>query len=1050
MPQPTHLPEWDNRELLGRNKEPAHATLFPFATARAALAAERDASPYIMSLNGVWKFRHAPSPAAAPQGFEAPAFADSGWDDLPVPSNWQMHGYDQPIYANVRYPIPVENYPHVPYDDNPTGSYRTHFSVPEEWKGRQVFLVFDGVDSACHVWLNGREVGYSTDSRTPAEFNITGLLRAGDNVLAVRVYRWSAGTWLEDQDFWRLSGIYRDVFLLSTPPVHLADVTVVSDLDAAYRDATLKVSATVKSYSGGLPAGAHIEAQLHDAGGKALWSKPLALAIPASGEQAAIAFTQPIANPRRWSAEDPYLYTLVLTLTDGYGQVVEAESVRVGLRKVEIHDGRLWINGVAVLLRGVNRHEMDPDTGHYVSRESMVRDIVLMKQFNINAVRTSHYPDAPLWYDLCDEYGLYLIDEANLESHGLVGLPGLPANDPVWRAGFVDRARNMVERDKNHPSIVIWSLGNESGYGPNHDAMAEWIRSVDATRPIHYEGAFDAPMVDMVSVMYPRIADPVVSASDPRKWRKSLIQLAEDPDDKRPVLMCEYAHAMGNSPGNIKEYWDVIESHPRCIGGFVWEFVDHSVRQRTPDGRDYFTYGGDFGEKQHDGNFCIDGMNWPDRQPHPCMWEYKKVLEPVRVAALDLAAGAVQISNNYDFSSLEHLATSWKLTADGRVLEQGALSTPHLGAHANAVVHVPFQQPRPQPGVEYWLTLSFTLNAATSWAKAGHEVAWAQFKLPVAASRPVAAISAMPALQMAQTDSRVFVSGVDWDLTFDKTTGHISAWTHQGTKVVQAGPAVNLWRAPTDNDLNLWGEERLAIHWRKAGLNRLREKVNQVDVKQLSAQVVRIDVQSRLAAPRRKDGFGVVASYTILGSGDVLIETSLTPQGDFPPLPRFGLQMTLPGAHNTFTWYGRGPIETYSDRKHGAQVGVYSGTVDEQYVPYIFPQENGNKTDVRWLALTNGRGTGLMVSGAPLINASAHHFTTRDLEKATHRHLLQRRRTLTVSIDAAQSGLGSASCGPGPLPQYVIRPTPMSFTVRLRPISGGAATALELSKQEIK
>ena len=336
---------------------------------------------------------------------------------------------------------------------------------------------------------------------------------------------------------------------------------------------------------------------------------------------------------------------------------MEVESVRVGFRTVEIRDGRLWINGVAVLLRGVNRHEMDPDTGHYVDRASMVRDILLMKQFNINAVRTSHYPDAPLWYDLCDEYGLYLIDEANIETHGLVGKPGLPAADPIWRAAFVDRARNMVERDKNHPSIVIWSLGNESGYGPNHDAMAEWIRAADPTRPIHYEGAFDAPMVDMVSVMYPRIADPVISVADPRKRRKSLIQLAEDPHDQRPVLMCEYAHAMGNSPGNFKEYWDVIESHPRCIGGFVWEWVDHSVRQRTPDGKDYFTYGGDFGEKQHDSNFCIDGMNWPDRQPHPCMWEYKKVLEPVRVAAIDLAAGTVEITNNYDFSDLSHLAT---------------------------------------------------------------------------------------------------------------------------------------------------------------------------------------------------------------------------------------------------------------------------------------------------------------------------------------------------------------------------------------------------------
>ena len=860
-----------------------------------------------------------------------------------MPGNWQLQGYDRPIYLNTRYPIDVEAYPRVPHDDNPTGSYRTCFRVPAAWAGRQVFLVFDGVDSAFHVWVNGHEVGYSQDSRLPAEFNITPYLRAGENLLAVRVYRWSDGTWLEDQDYWRLSGIFRDVYLMATPRVHLRDFALVTDLDAGCRDAVLRVAARVRDYAGPLAAGHRVEAMLYDGDRRPIWEAAVVAEVPGGEAEAAVELAAPVSRPRKWSAEDPYLYTLLLTLCDAEGQVLEVERCHVGFRKVEVRDGRLWINGVPVRLRGVNRHEHDPERGHAVTVESMEQDIRLMKQCNINAVRTSHYPNDPRWYDLCDRYGLYLIDEANLETHGLFGEP---ANDPAWEPAFVDRAARMVERDKNHPSVIIWSLGNESGYGPNHDAMAAWIRAHDPTRPIHYEPAFDAPVVDMVSVMYPRLAPPFAEDAGGGK-RKYLTELAEDPKETRPLLMCEFAHAMGNSPGSLKEYWEVVEAHPRCIGGFVWDWVDQGIRQRTPDGRGWYAYGGDFGEERHDGDFCINGMVWPDRRPHPCLWEYKKVLEPVRVRPLDLAAGLVEIENCYDFSDLSHLALAWALTGDGRALERGTMAVPQLRPGGRAQVRVPFRPPEPEPGVEYRLELSFVLAHDAPWAGAGHEVAWAQFDLPFHAPRPTVAVANLPTLQLEEGNSALVLRGAAWALTFDLQHGRIARWEQGSRPLLKAGPRVNLWRAPTDNDLDTSGEERLALRWREAGLDQLRERLQGVEVTRLSAQAVRIAVRSTLRAPGRRARFDVATTYTVVGSGDVLLETALIPRGELPPLPRVGLQMVVAGRYGILTWYGRGPHEAYPDRKVGARVGLYRGRVDDQYVPYIFPQENGNKADVR-------------------------------------------------------------------------------------------------------
>lgn len=1034
MPQSASpLPDWDNPQLFERHKEAAHATLMPYPDEELALAGDRAASPYYVSLNGTWKFAYAPNPAAAPAGFAAPDFADDAWDDIAVPGNWQLQGYDRPIYVNVQYPIPIEDYPRVPREDNPTGSYRRRFTVPEAWAGRRVFLTFEGVDSAFHLWVNGQAVGYSQDSRLPAEFDITPHLRRGENTVAARVYRWSDGTWLEDQDFWRLSGIYRDVYLWSAPTVHLRDFTVRTELDGDYRDAILRVRGSIRNYAATGAAGYTLEARLIDAEGRPVLPTPLAgqVDVPADGE-ATIELAAEVSSPRLWSAEHPNLYTLLLTLRSPEGQVVEVESCRVGFRQVEIRDGRFLVNGVPVLFKGVNRHEHDPDTGHTVSVESMVEDIHLMKQANINAVRTCHYPDDPRWYDLCDEYGLYLIDEANLETHGLWDQP---SKDPQWREAFVDRAVRMVERDKNHPSVVIWSLGNESGHGPNHAAMADWIHQHDPTRPVHYESADHEPYIDMISVMYPRV--------------DRLVELATREGETRPLLMCEYAHSMGNSPGNMQEYWDIIRTHPRCIGGFVWDWVDQGLRRRTESGEEWFAYGGDYGEERHDANFCINGMVFPDREPHPCLWEHKKIAQPVLVTPIDLVAGTVEITNRYDFTDLSGLDITWALAAEGRVVQRGSLPRLTLRPGERQAVTVPFARPEPEPGVEYQLELSFALAASTPWAEQGHEVAWEQFLVPFPApARPILAAADMPPVELQETPSLVTVRGQGWEIVLDKQTGAITSWRHGGRQLVQRGPALLLWRAPTDNDANTWGEQKLALCWREVGLDALQAAVQGVEVSRLGPQTARLVVRTRLAPPEGEASFDCTYTYTIYGTGDVVLDTHLVPHGDLPPLPRVGLELTLPAAYNTFTWYGRGPHESYVDRKVGARVGLYSGSVQDQYVPYIRPQENGNKTDVRWLALTDGAGHGLLAVGMPLLEVSAHHLTPADLAAAAHTHELPWREEVIVHLDQRQCGLGSASCGPGVLPQYLIEPEETTFRVRLRPLAAGDEPRV-LSKQRI-
>ncbi|MCP4543525.1 MAG: DUF4981 domain-containing protein [Chloroflexi bacterium] len=1052
------LNDWDNPRTVERNKEPTHTTLVPFADEATALAGNREVSPYFELLNSNWRFHWSRTPALAPEGFYRKDFDVSDWAKITVPGNWELQGYGKPIYINWGYPFPQngiprmppeiaqgEPLPPIPEDDNPTGCYLQTFAIPEDWSEREVFVLFEGVDSAFHLWVNGQKVGYSQDSRLPAEFNITPYIYPGDNSLAVRVYRYSDGSYLEDQDFWRLSGIYRDVYLFATPRVHIRDFYVRTELDDAYRDAVLKVTVGVRNYGNQDASGHIVELALFDETSRHVNRSAQVIAVGA-GSEISVDMDMVVSNPKKWSAEQPNLYTLLITLKNAAGDVLEVERCNVGFRQVQVKDGQIHVNGAPVVFKGVNRHEHDPDTGHTVTVESMIQDIRLMKQFNVNAVRTCHYPDDSRWYDLCDRYGLYLIDEANLETHATLGKL---ANDPAWRDAFLERAIRMVERDKNHPSIIIWSLGNESGYGPNHDSMADWIHQRDPDRPVHYEGATewkgdykgpdDAPTIDMISVMYPSV--------------EKTIELSQIPGETRPFIMCEYAHSMGNSTGNLREYWDVIAEHPRFQGGFIWDWVDQGLRQVMEDGVEYFAYGGDFDDDPHDGSFCINGLISPDREPHPGLWEHKKIAEPLQVEPIDLAAGEFRIINKYTFSDLSGLDISWTLSAGGEAFQSGKLGRMNTPAGESERVTIPFHEPELQPGTEYWLTVSFVLAGDNLWAERGHEVAWTQFQMPFAApARTKPSANSMRSLKMKESQTEIAIQGQDLKLLFDKKTGYIASLHYVGEGLVDQGPALNIWRAPTDNDASIWGDQKMAIRWRKAGLDRLYERVTEINATQLTPQIVQVEVHAVSvpvdSSPAQHDSvfFECNYTYTIYGSGDVIVDTHVVPDGNLPPLPRIGLQMRLPGHYKNLNWYGRGPHETYMDRKLGAKVGLYGGTVDEQYVPYVVPQENGNKTDVRWVALTNQDGVGLLVVGMPLLNVSAHHFSTQDLTQAAHTYELERRDDITLNLDYAQSGLGNESCGPGVLPQYILEPREIRFKLRLRPFSARDDSPSALSK----
>lgn len=1026
------IPDWENLEILSRNTEPPHAGFIPYGDEEAALDHERAASPYYRSLNGNWAFHYAASPSQVPDRFYDPAFAADGWNTIPVPGNWQMHGYGRPHYSSSYYPFPIDP-PHVP-NDNPTGCYRRSFVIPDSWADRQVFLVFEGVDSAFHVWVNGQCAGYSQGSHMPSEFRITPLLAPGDNVLAVQVYQWSDGSYLEDQDKWRLSGIFRDVYLKATPQVHIRDIAVQTRFDGRYEDATLSLRLALHNYADREAAPHQVRISLLDEARQPVYTGAVGTSapLPANGELA-LAAEIPVAAPRKWTAEEPNLYALVLKLEDERGSVLETGSVSVGFRDIAVRGGQLLVNGKPVILKGVNRNEFHPDLGFVTPLEAMIEDIRLMKQHNMNAVRSSHYPNDTRWLDLCDRYGLYVIDEADLETHGchFIDNESYLSEHPDWQPAYLDRARRMVERDKNHPSVIVWSLGNESGYGPNHDAMAAWVRQADPTRPIHYERAKDAPVVDIVSCMYPSL--------------QALIEEGEKTDDSRPFLMCEFAHAMGNSVGNLQEYWDAVYKYPRLLGGLIWEWTDHGIRQRTAAGEEWYAYGGDFGDHPHSGHFCIDGLLFPDRQPKASILEVKKVFEPVKAEPVDVKSGIVNIRNRYDFLSLDHLAGSWSLLCDGEIVEQGDLPLPFVPPGGEAEVVIPYRTKCERPGSEYWLRLRFVLRQAVRWAPQGHEIAWADLPLPgIPQAAPYIKLESLPGLRTAETKALLQIKGWDFSIEFDKTRGELAAFEYNGVPLLTAGPKVHLWRAPIDND------SRQTKEWKKAGFDKLTQRLQEMSIRSQQSRAVQIEVKSSLGAAGLGTCFAAWIVYTVYGSGDVVIATRVMPREGLtlPPLPRLGLQMAMPGSFDRFSWFGLGPHECYIDRKRSGRLGVYAGTVQDQFVPYIKPQENGNKADVRWAAVTNVLGTGLFIGGMPTLDVSVRHYSDEQLSKAKHAFELVRRNETIVSMDYRQAPLGNHSCGEAPpLDSYLLHSRDTAFSLRLKPFSTRDCSPMSIGKR---
>jgi len=1029
LPSLAQGPDWENPAVISKNTEKPHATLVPYTTEHQSRRYDRASSPFYRSLNGTWKFKWVQRPDKVPAGFFAPGTDVSGWDDLPVPSNWQVYGnrhrrsYDPPIFTNIKHPFKAEP-PRIPADTNAVGLHRTTFTIPGHWDGRQVFLHFAGVQSAMYVWVNGREVGYHEDGMTPAEFNVTPYLKPGNNVLAVQVINWSDGSYLEDQDYWRLAGIFRDVFLFATPTLHLRDYHAVTDFDNNYRDAALKLTLRLRNYAPQETRPQRLVTTLYDAEGRQIFTQTQDVPAVAGGGERQVDLVRNVINPRQWSAEDPYLYGLTFQLSDAKGEVTEAISGRIGFREVEKVPGQILVNGKPVTFKGVNRHEFNPLTGRVINEGDMVKDILLMKRHNINAVRTSHYPNDPAWYDLCDQYGLYVMDEANIESHELWQKGVILADQPAWQGAFVERGRAMVERDKNHPSIIFWSLGNEAGLGRNFFAMADTMRRLDPTRPIHYEGQYprygrDLNAFDVISTMYPSV-------------QKIVDWMEKDPS--RPVIVCEYAHAMGNSVGNLKDYWDAIYRYPRLQGGFIWDWVDQGLRSVDANGKEYLNH-----VNYIDGANAGDGLVNGDRVPQPEINEVKYQYQPVKFTPKGQGDGkiGVDISNRYNFSTLDNLYVFYQVTADGQEVHSGKLEVQGLqpGVTGSLLINaapVPFEA-----GKEYFLNLSARLADSTAWAPAGHEVAWAQFPVTV----PAPAVAAAPALvagpvaplQIGRFEKRIQVRGDKFSVDFEKQTGTLSYLQYNGKEVLVKGMMPSFWRVPTDNDEG-GGKESYAARWRAAGLDKLRVTPVNLNVEQPQPGRVVVSITNRLQGTG--GGFTQNTRYTVSGDGDILVENQFVPNGTLPPLARVGMQFRLLPEYDRLQWFGPGPYETYADRKDGARVGRYGGKVTDQYFPYIMPQENGNKTDVRWVTVTNAAGQGIIAIGEPLLNVNVRDYSDEALLRAKGTQELPRTRTTVVNLDLAQMGLGGDdSWTPRVHPEFQLPGNQTySYRFRIRPV----------------
>jgi beta-galactosidase len=937
-----------------------------------------------IDLNGRWRFRLAAGFRDLSRGFERPEFDDSGWAELPVPSCWQLAGYGSPAYTNVMYPFPVDP-PRVP-DANPTGEYRCRFEVPDGFPLARGVLRFEGVDSCFAVWLDGVRLGDGKGSRLPTEFDVSGALRPGRNVLAVRVHQWSAGSYLEDQDMWWLSGIFRPVRIVARG---LEDFFVHADFDPASGKGTLAVQTTATG-------------------------SPARLTVPELGLTGADpAGPHAVEDVEPWSDERPRRYAGEI-VADG-----ERIPVQIGFRRIAVGGGVLTVNGSPILLRGVNRHEWDPSSGRTLSPETMLADVLMMKRHNVNAVRTSHYPPDPHFLDLCDRYGLWVIDECDLETHGFAAAAwhGNPSDDPAWREAYLDRAARMVERDKNHPCVIAWSLGNEAGTGANFAAMAAWIRGRDASRLIHYEGDHEnCSYTDLYSRMY--VGYPELAAIGHRAEPRTADPRHDAHRRGLPFLLCEYAHAMGNGPGGLLDYRELFEAHPRLAGGFVWEWIDHGIARTAADGTAYHAYGGDFGEQVHDGNFVIDGLVFPDRRPSPGLVEYKKVSEPVRIG-VDPRARTISVRNLHHTRDTGYLRWGWLLEADGVPLGRGDLTVPVVPAGRTASTGWPEELSRlagDAGGGEVWLTVTARLGEALDWAPAAHEVAWVQERVDGRAVPPAARAAAETGVAGAGAaggDGDVITLG---PARFDGRTGMLMSVG----ELELAGPRLELWRAPIDND------RPLVAGWRRAGLDRLQHKLLGIETGSAG-----LTVRTRVGAAGTSLGMDVVHQWRA-EPDRAWLTVMVTPWGTWDvPLPRLGVGFSLAGEDAEVEWFGLGPGEAYRDSQSGVRVGRYRRTLAELQTPYVRPQENGNRRAVRWARLTRPDGAVLSILADPVVDLTARPWSTAAVAGARHTCDLRPDGRIHLNVDAAHHGLGSASCGPTVPGWHALAAVAASFTIGL-------------------
>jgi beta-galactosidase len=1232
--------ELEDPAMFNQNKLEPHSFVIPFENPEQTQTMMDEDSPFYKSLNGTWKFNFVENPANRPTEFMKSGFDASGWDDIPVPANWELMGYGYPIYVNQPYEWTSDPQPPiVPHDYNPVGSYIKTFVIPETWKNRKVIIHFGAVKSAFYLWVNGEYTGFSQGSKTPAEWDITELIKMGENSLALQVFRWSDGSYLECQDFWRISGIERDVFLYSLPQTYIEDFFARALLDENYINGIFSLDLSVQQ-SDGYSHNYFVDVNILDDEKRSILSFEKLKVTKTDWDTT---LNAAIANPLKWTAETPNLYTLLITLKEGE-KPIESIAHKIGFRTSEIKNGQLLVNGKAVLLKGVNRHEHDPLTGHVVSRESMIQDIRLMKENNINTVRTCHYPDDPYWYRLCDEYGLYVIDEANIESHGMgYGAKSL-AKDPAWEAAHVDRVKRMVERDKNHPSIIIWSMGNEAGDGVNFTACYQWIKSRDLSRPVHYERAGLGPNTDIFCPMYASIG---------------YIEKYAQKDQEKPLILCEYSHAMGNSNGNFQDYWDVIEKYDQLQGGSVWDWVDQGLLKTDAFGVEYFAYGGDFGPEDvpSDGNFCANGLVSADRTPHPALHEVKKAYQNIKILPLDPEKGKITLVNDNFFRQLDYVDMNWQLMADGQVEMEASLSSPGIPPQQKLNMTLPFTTVKPENGKELFLNFQFTLNRDMGLLKKGHIVAEEQIVIPSERTTQAFQSENFTVLEVDESEQFIDILAPNLHIRFERESGKMAYYEFYKEKILLQGPAPSFWRAPTDNDFgngmdkrcNIWKEieadikfdqimveqiskgevlvkatrklegvkasltnefrilgngdievsERLmpdppgarkrdyfrqfagstGIHftddepiylklppiqkedlhgftlqvqlevddfsrknaiweldtWRTGALhlefrngtlcfflygtdyvyfdfpfeeriaynltliynaplkktklyvdNKLVEEKALTEAVPLAVDEISFiggyESEARLFMGKMdnfrlwnrplKDaemegsepsGPGLIVSLNfentlnekVLGEAGGIDAIVIEKEKPMPELPRFGMRMQVPGKFKNLTWYGRGPQENYWDRNSAAFVGVYKSTVKEQYFPYIRPQENGYKTDTRWMTLQDSTGKGVMFIGETLISFSALNYTTEDLDQETkqnyrHTNDLVPRDFVALHVDFKQTGVGGDdSWGARPHPNYTLDYGYYEYSYIIRPLRR-SADLMELSKFRFK